>query len=152
MDRRKVLLVEDSEHKRERVLAFLVETFPGLVVIEAHSFNSACKLLDDSTFNLILMDMSLPTYDRSTQESGGRFRTFGGREIARKVIRRSLDMQMVFLTQYDAFSANIESHTLQSLDSSLARECGARYGGLIYYDSSKSAWKEQLERAIRNAT
>lgn len=145
----KVLLVEDSEHKRGRVLFFLSESFPDFKVLEAQSFNSACKLIDTTRFDIVLMDMSMPTYDRSPTESGGRFRTFGGRELARKIMRKGVDTRVVFLTQYDAFSASVGSHTLETLGEALKNECGVSYGGLIHYDSSKSSWKEQLESVLK---
>lgn len=145
---KRVLLIEDSEHKRSRALSFLSESFPHVSVVEAHSFTSGCKIVESSNFDVVIMDMSLPTYDKSSVESGGKFRTFGGREIAKKMARRGNSAKIVFLTQYDAFSDKANSHTLISLDAELRFECKDSYLGLIYYDSSKSSWKERLEKAL----
>lgn len=145
----KVLIVEDSEHKRERIVNFLRERIVDLKLSVAHSFNSACKRIDDFEFDLAIMDMSIPTYDKSTTESGGRFRVFGGHELARKIVRKSIGCRIVFITQFDSFSTKSDAHTLESLDKLLEKDCGKSYAGLIHYDSSKSSWKDELERSLR---
>ena len=83
-----LLLVEDNSHKRDRIVSFLSESFPLWKVTQAHSFTAASRYVLERDFSVILMDMSLPTYSKSEKDSGGRFRTFGGREIARKALRR----------------------------------------------------------------
>lgn len=142
---RRLLIVEDNAHKRERIMNFLSETFVGMEIHQAHSFSSGCQKVENVDFDAIIMDMSLPTYDKTSTESGGRFRTFGGREIARKLIRkRGASGLILFLTQYDAFSDRVRSHSLETLDAELREECGGAYAGIIHYNSSKTAWKDAI--------
>ncbi len=143
-----LLLVEDNHHKRERVLGYLQENFSKWKVVEAQSFASGSKRVSEQDFQVIVMDMSLPTYDKSSSESGGRFRTFGGWEIARKVLRKNGTTAILFLTQYEAFSEKGNSHTLETLDDKLRAECGEFYLGLVHYDSSQSAWKDKIAKAL----
>lgn len=145
----RLLIAEDNNHKRERVTTFIRETFPDCLVEEAHSFTTACQKVSDFDFTVVLMDMSLPTYDKSATESGGRFRTFGGREIARKIIRRKIKTKIIFITQYESFSERGMSQTLESLDDEVRVECGEHYAGFVHYDSSRSAWKEKLSQMLR---
>lgn len=144
-----ILLVEDNEHKRDRVLAYLSETLPSATVSEARSYASGCQEIESDKFDLIIMDISLPTYDRAGQEGGGRFRSNGGREIARKIMRRKISTPIVFLTQYEAFSDRGNSLSLIELGELLAQECLENFRGLIYFDSSKSAWKSELDKIIK---
>ena len=148
----KVLIVEDNEHKRGKIMSLLLEEFPLMDVSEAYSFTSGCQAIDSCFYDLVLMDMSLPTHDKSPTDSGGRFRAFGGREIARKVIRRGLATRLLFITQYDSFSDKVKSLTLATLADELERECGANYFGVVHYDSSKSAWREQLNAKLSALT
>lgn len=144
----KILLIEDSDHKLSRIRGFAESLWDKMELHEARSFNSGCKCIDADDFDLIILDMSLPTYDRTPADSGGRFRTFGGREIARKVIRRKIQTKMVFITQYDSFSDRVRSLSLDNLNSELASECGSSYLGLVKYDSAKSSWKDELKKMM----
>lgn len=142
-----LLLVEDSEHKRIRVLELLKDLVPEAAIDVALSFNAGSRAIEEREYHLAIIDMSLPTHDRSPTDSGGRFRTLGGRELARKFSRRNLNTRIVFLTQYDAFS-DTRAHTLRSLEKLLSEECGERFAGLIYYNSSQSQWKEHLAQIV----
>lgn len=143
-----LLLVEDNSHKRDRIVSFLTDSFPLWRIVQAHSFTAASRYVLERDFSVILMDMSLPTYSKSEKDSGGRFRTFGGREIARKALRRGIHARILFLTQYEAFSDQGTSKTLQTLDEEMRAEYGDIYVGLVHYDSSKSLWKEVITKTL----
>lgn len=139
-----ILIVEDSPHKVSKVSEHLLSLEYDVCLTKAYSFTSGWQALEVKKFDLILMDMSLPTYDRRDADPGGRFRPFGGRELARKLVRRGIKSTVVFLTQYESFSDKAGSHTFNSLREELIRDCGELFGGMIFYDSSKLAWKEEL--------
>lgn len=140
-----VLLVEDNYHKRQKIIDFIVSNYAGTNIREAHSFTSGSKALSDDVYDIVMLDIGLPTYDKVGNESGGRKRMFGGREIARKLIRRRGSANIVFITQYDAFSDGGISLSFDELRKILSDECGPSFQGLILYDSSKSAWKDALK-------
>ncbi len=104
--------------------------------------------MEQKDYSLVLLDISLPTYDKVGSESGGRFRTFAGREIARKIIRSGSSTKILFITQYSAFSDRGTSFTFDGLKSELAKECGENFAGMVFYDSSQSAWKDEAFKII----
>ncbi|CAN7326352.1 hypothetical protein [Acidovorax sp. LjRoot117] len=143
-----ILLIEDNPHKLQRVLDFLKQRTESLQITEARSFSSGSQALTNITFDLVIADISLPTYDKSPTESGGRFRALGGREIARKISRAGKGERVVFITQYESFGDKGLSYTFHELSDMLSSDLGAQFLGMIYYDSSMSTWKEQLNSII----
>lgn len=144
-----ILLIEDNMHKRERILGYLKSSGHLIAVKEAYSFTSGFRAMTDGAkYDLVIMDMSLPTYDKSSTESGGRFRTLGGREVARKARRKGIDFPILFLTQYNAFSEGDVSHTLETMDGELRGEFGKCYLGIVQYDSSQTLWKDGIGDAM----
>ncbi|MBE4502509.1 response regulator, partial [Vibrio parahaemolyticus] len=99
----KILIIEDNEHKREKVCAFIQSLKYGIELYESASFNSGIKAISKFDLDLIILDMSLPTHDKSANESGGRFRVYGGKDIVRKMRRKSITTPFVILTQYSNF-------------------------------------------------
>jgi len=142
------MLVEDNDHKRERVTTYIREILPSADLLEGNSYASGCQLAERDDYDLIILDISLPTYDRAAGEGGGRFRPFGGREIARKIRRRGSGAKILFVTQYQAFSDRGNSYSFEELEMRLREECGENFLALIYFDSSKSQWKSELEKNI----
>ncbi|HDR2409039.1 TPA: response regulator [Enterobacter bugandensis] len=139
-----ILMVEDNSHKRQKVLDYILELLPDANIDVAHSFSSGGKLATENRYDMILLDISLPTYDKTENDTGGRNRAFGGHEIARKIIRRKIHTKIIFITQFDSFSDQDRSHSIDSLEELLKNDCGDNYIGLVRYDSSKYSWKEQL--------
>jgi len=143
-----ILLVEDNNHKRDRIVSFIQEFFPNWIIYKANSFTEGSRAVLEKNFQVILLDMSLPTYARTGNDSGGRFRTFGGREIARKVLRKDAKVKILFLTQYEAFSDQGASKSLEAIDSELKTDCGDCYAGLVHFDSSKTTWKDKISSLL----
>jgi len=139
-----LIFIEDNSHKRAKIFEFLSTFDPMPHITEAHSYTSACQKLDSAIFDCALVDISLPTYDRTASEAGGRFRAFAGRELARRIVRQGGVGLIIFITQYSSFSEKGNSYSFEELRSLLVKECGSLFGELIYYDSSQSAWKETL--------
>lgn len=144
-----VLLVEDNYHKRQKIISFFSTAFRDTIVREAYSYTSGSKAAFESDYDLVILDISLPTYDKTGNEAGGRKRLFGGREIARKLLRRKEDVNLVFMTQYDAFSDGGYSLSLDELRDLLQQECGERCLGVIFYDSAASTWKDSLSAVMK---
>lgn len=144
--KRRFLLIEDDDPKREHILKYLHEKYPNADVAIAKSVKSGVSLLKDNPPQIVLLDMSLPTFDVSVTESGGRPQGFGGREIMRYMDRFGISVPTVVITGYEAFvSAENRDIDLVSLGNELAKEHPANYIGLIYYNSIVGLWKEQLD-------
>jgi len=147
--RHKLLFVEDNDYKRNKVSDHLSSNFPNLDFIEARSYTSGVQAMDSHDFEIMLLDISLPTFDKTPVESGGRFRTFGGRELARRAIKMTGASFIIFITQYKSFSDRGNSYSFDDLVQQLEIDCGPSFGGAIFFDGSLSSWKDKLTSAIR---
>ena len=71
------------------------------------SVKSAKNLLSSlSELDCIILDMSLPTFDISEDEDGGRPQGFGGKEIIRTLLRKRMLIPVVVVTAYEVFVTN----------------------------------------------
>lgn len=144
----KILFVEDNHHKRGRIMDFISHSFPGIKVDEAYSFTSGWQKLENSFYDLVLLDMTLPTYDRSPTESGGRVRIFGGKEIARKIVRNRIKTSIAVITQFNSFSDKGNSQNFDDLRIEMQRDLAETFKGMIFYNSSVSTWRDELAKII----
>lgn len=145
----KVLIVEDNTHKLHRITTFLHKEIINIEIETAASFTSGKKKAIENSYDFVILDMSLPTYEKKVGESGGRFRTFGGEEIARKIVKKT-ESKFLFLTQYKDFSDSTKTLDFQSLKEELLSQFRERCLGFIYYDSTDSAWKNEVKEIIKN--
>lgn len=145
-----ILLVEDNIQKKEKILDFIKSIDSLNLVADASSFTSGCQIVDNygSECDIILLDISLPTYDKNNLSPGGNFRSFAGKEIARKIIRKKMKIKIIFITQYNSFSENRKSYNFQELKAELIKDCKENFLGMIQFDSTKENWKIDLNKLI----
>jgi CheY-like chemotaxis protein len=144
------LLVEDDDFKRFQITEFLEAQYPLITVIAARSLQGANRALQADGFALIILDMSLPTFDITSSEHGGRPRPLGGTELLDEVDRRELGVPVIVLTQFPRFEAAGESDEdldLAELDRRLEREYSRNYRGAVFFDAA-GGWRRDLARAI----
>lgn len=145
----KILLIEDHEIKREKIVSLLENNFEEINLSIAHSYNSGINAALYSVFELLILDMSMPTYDKTPSEGGGRFRTFGGRDIVRQLERRNIHIPFIVLTQYSHFSENEKDISIEDLNAEFKVNYKTTYLKTIFYDTSSSRWKEELIDEIK---
>ncbi len=140
----KILLVEDDENKRDRISDFLGRHYPQSTLAHAKSYQSGLKQLLTGSFNLVLLDMSIPTFDVTEIDDGGRPQAYGGRELLKQMDRRKICTPVLVVTQFARFGDHRDALTLEQLDSTLRNEHSATYKGAVYYDSALEGWKDEL--------
>lgn len=76
-----ILVIEDESPKRKHIEDFISSrgNGVGMTILRSQSVSSALDVLDEVTPDLIILDMSLPTYEISETESGGRPQGFRDR-------------------------------------------------------------------------
>ena len=82
-----VLLVEDDDYKRTRLLEFMAQRFPSTKVSLAASLMSGVKQARVDRPRLVLLDMTLPNYDVTDGDASEKVHSFGGVEFLKQARR-----------------------------------------------------------------
>lgn len=145
-----LLLVEDDEQKLLRLSAFLQVSFPEFRLTVKRSFQSGLKEVLSSPPTLLLLDMTLTTFDLDQDEEGGRPRPYGGREILEHMEEEGIAVPSIIVTQYSAFGdKSAKMLTLTDLDQELTLSFPEIYHGIVYYHAATESWKSTLAEKIR---
>ena len=145
-----ILIIEDNQLKREKVREFVKTSFDANL-FEACSYNSGVKTAIANDFDFIILDMSMPTFDRTDATNGGRFRAIGGKEIASKLFKIKRLVPFAVLTGYKDFSVDARNLSIEEIDE-LLKSVGDNYRGCVLYDVAESGWKEKLFEIIRRVS
>jgi len=149
VSRLRVLLVEDEAPKRAHIQRLLATLSADVDVIVARSVNSALDEIEAHLPDLLLLDMSLPTFDIAERESGGRPQGFGGIEILRHMKLAEMTCPTIVITGYEAFLREAgKAVELTELRAELAKEFPAYLRGVLHYNSTYDEWKNELARVL----
>lgn len=135
----KVLIIEDDINKLHAIMDYI--RLMGLSEIETKtSYHSGLKELVSHPYDLVLLDMSMPAYDITAHENGGRPLPLAGRDILYSMCRRKIKCKAIVITQYEDFGGT----SLVSLDEDLKKSFPKIYLGVVYYNTMQEGWKSTL--------
>lgn len=143
-----ILIIEDDLNKLKEIRSFLVSNSDYLVE-EARSYHSALQAVSSKSFDAVLMDMSLPTFDTSADEPGGRPRSFGGKDLLSQMRKKDIFTPVIIITQFDEFGEGTNKISLAQLSADLKQRFSDNYIGTIYYNASRYDWKSELLELLK---
>ncbi|MGJ0290546.1 response regulator [Aliarcobacter cryaerophilus] len=145
----KIIIIEDNEHKRKKIKDFILNISANIHIDEAYSYTTGLKKCLHNEYHLLILDMTMPTYEKSHSESGGTFRTYGGKEIIRQLKRKNKELPFVIVSQYSKFSDNTTTLSLDEISQQLKEISPNFFIETVLYDTSSSNWKIILEEIIK---
>lgn len=147
-----VLIVEDEIPKLEDLYDFFSLRYKEWGVSSARSVRSAIDAVrSEKRFDLLILDMSLPTFDITSNEAGGQPQGFGGIEVLRYLQKIDSALPVIVVTAFEAFTSGLKSITLDDLRLSLKERYPSNFKGAVYYNVVLTSWIEDLEFHINNA-
>jgi CheY-like chemotaxis protein len=147
----KLLVIDDDENKLRQMLSFLAATFPDLTLEDRRSYQSGLKALLLDPPDLMLLDMTMPTFDMSNKERGGRERRYAGQLILDELDRKEIIIPVIIVTQFEQFGDGKDRVTLGELKTDLAQSFPQHYLATIYYQAGNSKWMGELRTVITQA-
>ncbi|WDG10301.1 hypothetical protein PUN50_23290 [Vibrio campbellii] len=144
----KFLIIEDDDYKKNKIIDCIMESFGDVFFQHAKSVNSAVVLLEELEPDyIVLLDMSLPTYDLDAS-SGGRPQGFGGIEILRNMEFFDLSNKVIVITQYETIPMGENEIDLKQIQDDLIEEFEEIFHELIHFNVVSDAWKIHLVNSI----
>jgi CheY-like chemotaxis protein len=148
----KILIIEDDEFKQRRIAQVTKTIVPDSDVQAERSVNSGLKRIVEWSPDLVLLDMSLTTFDVGPGEPGGRPQNFGGIEILRQMERLAISIPVIVITQHERFASGTGEVHLSAVHKELKEQHGHIFQGLIYYNSAAGRWERYLRTFILQLT
>jgi len=149
MKKIKTILIEDDAKKIEDIKEYVIRVLGCETFIVRESYQSGIKEILKTDFDLLLLDMSIPTFDKTPLESGGPYEKFGGYKVLREIIRKKRPVKTILITMFDDFGESDLSITLTQIDESLKREFSDQYIGSVFYHARENKWQEDLKKLIQ---
>lgn len=144
-----ILIIEDDNNKHEHIVQHIHHGYPGSLFTSKKSYQSGLRDLIKNSYDFVILDMSLPTYDIDPpREQGGPFRTFAGEEILFEIKRRSISHKVLIVTQFESFGEGETYITLPELTTKLLSKFPGLCLGAIYYNAFETSWKDEVCKII----
>ena len=140
----KVLVVDDDQHKIRQLKDCIEKVLPTAEVLDRRSFQSGLEAALFEFPTLLILDMTMPTYDVGGKETGGRERRYAGLQILRQLKRKGAEVRTIVVTQFEQFGEGSHLLTLDQLRADLSSEFPESYLGSVYYQAGDARWRDEL--------
>ena len=140
----KVLVIEDNPNKLKQIKSFLNEYYDQPQIEETYSFNGGKAKLYEEEWDLILLDMSLPTYDITHTEYGGDKKPVAGKNLMKRMLNRKIFTPVIIITQFETFDDDRIS--LDSLNQEFNEKFSSIWKGTIFYGNDD--WNIELKKLL----
>lgn len=144
-----VHIVEDSALKASNISSFFAQKYSFLLPPDiSGSYQSAMRAIAESKPDLVIMDMTIPTFDRKPNAREGRMRPIGGYDLMSKMKHKSISASVIVLTQLETFGEGEEEVSFEEITNRCRRDFMDIFLGSVYYDQSGLNWQTELGMLI----
>lgn len=144
-----ILVADDEGPKLENIVDLVRAVFPDAELASARSVRAALDGLRSRRADLVVLDMSLPTFDVAPGEQGGRPQNYGGIELLRYMDFYEIPCPVLIVTQYETFPDQSGHVDLPVLEQRLAKDHPDMFRAIIHYaGASDDGWRKQLVEAL----
>ncbi|HDS6456025.1 TPA: hypothetical protein QH156_000996 [Morganella morganii subsp. morganii] len=140
----RIIIIEDEHDKRKNIKTEVVRIVGDSAdILEEESLRGGLKtILTTIKIDLILLDMSMPSFDITNETSSEDPESFAGYEIMAQMKLRNINIPVLIITQYKSFEKG--SVSVEELIEKMKFNYNDFFKGTIYYNSSLEEWKKQL--------
>ena len=145
---KRILLVEDYEEKAKDIRKFIQEKFPYVTLYNCSAYHSAQEMIFEAEqdYDLILLDMSMSTFDLNDDASGGLPEPAAGQNILEGMYLRNISTPVIVVTMYNVFGRK----ELATFDKELKEQYPENYRSYVFYSAQKGDWRSKLEQQIKS--
>ena len=140
----KILIVDDDDFKINNIKEVLNEVNSHYNINTEKSLNSGLRRIRNETFDIILLDMSMPTFSITDSKN---FDSYGGKTFLREMNRKKIKTPVIVITQYDIFGEGNSQKTAENLDEEF-RKSFSNYKGMVKYSSIQNDWITNLKQSL----
>lgn len=144
----RILFIEDHPLKQAQINKYILEEFKEFQIEAKNSYISGLKELikHHNDYDVLLLDISMPNYDISSEDSGGDWMPLAGKKILKEMYLRDIPTKAIVITMHGSFD---DGTRITELDSELQAEFTDNYIGYVYYSQLNEDWKSKLYQLLK---
>lgn len=146
----KILIVEDDEFKLSSLKQFLDTSFTLTKIYEATNLYDATIIINEVTFDLILLDMSIPSHPFQIAGGTPKSLPIGGLQVIfeLKSLKRTDDC--IIITQYPDIEICGSHYPINKAEKSIFEHYNYNVLKCIQYSEGATLWKSELTKVFNN--
>lgn len=145
----KVLLIEDEEHKANDLIRLLLARgVSPSDLTRAIGVRQAVLQATESAYDLVVVDMALPTFSSAGDSGGGTAQAVGGIEVLRALSNSSVSTKIIIVTQYPDIIVGGNRVRLHQAARVLSTKYRQEVLGAVLYSYKTPEWEAAFDALL----
>lgn len=144
----RVIILEDDIIKTKSIRDYIESIYPNFSIECADSYNQGLRMLKNESYDVLILDMSMPTFSDGLATNETSFEKFAGAMILKEMKRSKRLIPTILFTMFDDFGSNGYSISLSQIDEELKNSYPGYYLGYVYFESGSSNWMTEVKKLI----
>ncbi|MCG7349600.1 hypothetical protein [Sphingomonas sp. ACRSK] len=146
---RAVLLIEDDAFKQKELEGALLEMMPDAEFRVGRSVRQALSFLAERTYDLIVLDMALPSHEVRPAAAQPMSQPSGGVELLLELSYEERGDPVIIVTQHPEIEFDGRLYALGQFARAFGKKASANLRGVIYFNVLDGGWRAELQRLVR---
>jgi CheY-like chemotaxis protein len=143
-----ILIVEDDDYKLERIKFFVTTELGAASIKTSESLKEALEAISNDTFDLIFVDMAIPSHPSiAGQGTAVSFNT-GGLEVIMELSAMGRDDPCIIITQYPDIEISGEYVPISLVKQKLPALLECEVAACVLYEEESDDWKVELRKVL----
>ncbi|GAA0251878.1 hypothetical protein [Methylorubrum aminovorans] len=154
MSKRKILLVEDEEHKiNDLSRRISASTLSNAELTVAKSVRDAIRDVMQFKYDIVILDMALPTFtkEKKSGETGGLAQASGGIEVIRMMQKIKQAASIIIVTQYPDIFISGQLIKLKKIKDTLRQRYEVDVAGVVLYSYESQEWMSSFDNLLEKS-
>lgn len=140
-----IFIVEDDDFKSRRLKDFFFEKSPEAKIQESTSLVEAISEINNNVYDLILVDMAIPSHPINPGEGAPMSLLTGGLDILLEIKALERNDPCIIITQYHEIEISGELYPVDEASKAIKDMLDCDIVGCIEYSEDNSDWKNKLK-------
>lgn len=143
-----VLIVEDDIHKLDSLTVFINTYLLDSEITPAKSLQDAIKFINEKLFDLVLIDMAIPSHTTVQGEGSPISLLNGGLEVILELSSLERDDDCIIITQFHEIEICSNNYPIKLAKKNISELLECDVLDCILYDEYENLWQKQLLESI----
>jgi CheY-like chemotaxis protein len=145
-----ILLVEDDRFKSSGIIEFIKSVLGQVNITCASSLVEAVDSITENIYDLVLVDMAIPSHPIVPGEGAPISYLSGGLEVILELNSNGRHDPCVIITQYYEIEVSGQFISIDNAVDEINKHLDCRIYGCIQYTEGENNWKKELKEFLVN--
>lgn len=144
----KILIIEDDDYKEKNISKYVKKRYSECQVTLSVSLAEAIDEIDNNVYELIFVDMAIPSHTAQQGEGAPMSLLTGGVDILLELADMDRNDRCVVLTQYPSIEISGEHYPLEEAPSHFKTLLNCDVLACIHYVEEDLTWINELNKVL----